>query len=200
MNKQKQNHKKRLNLQWVYKCKLFRLTLQILSEQDKCLLSVSSFETTNYVFDITDENNSSSFSIPGHRNSKSAEKTIYDLNKLFLLTSETDTELCVGEVRKRGQQMKTGDEENKVSNLGFHEKEINEELKIVGFNHLEDMVFRMLLTYNEIENILDMKHIDEKSTGYTFPPVIYEVYDINLMLKSLLPDDVERTSQLMILD
>ena len=37
-----------------------------------------------------------------------------------------------------------------------------------------------------------MKHIDAKSTGYTFPPGIYEVYDINLMLKSLLPDDVEK--------
>ena len=115
-----------------------------LSEPIKCLLSLSSFETTNYVFNITDENNSSSFRIPVHRNSKSAEKTIDDLNKYFLLTSETDIELRVGEVRKRGQQMKTGDEENKVSNLGFHEKEINEELKIVGFNHLEDMVFRML--------------------------------------------------------
>ena len=39
-----------------------------LSEQDKCLLSVSSFETTNYVFNITDENNSFSISIPGMRN------------------------------------------------------------------------------------------------------------------------------------
>ena len=93
-----------------------------------------------------------------------------------------------------------GDEEYILSDLGFHKNEKNEELKIVRFNDLEDMVFRMLLTNNEIENILDMKHIDAKSTGYTFPPGIYEVYDINLMLKSLLQDDVEKTSQLMISD
>ena len=41
-----------------------------LPEQDKCLLSVSSSETTNYVSNIIDENNSFSISIPGHRNSK----------------------------------------------------------------------------------------------------------------------------------
>ena len=39
-----------------------------------------------------------------------------------------------------------------------------------------------------------MKHIDAKSTGYTFPPSIYEVYAINLMLKSLFPDDVEKNT------
>ena len=39
-----------------------------LSEQDKCLLSVSSFEATHSVFNITDENNSFSISIPGMRN------------------------------------------------------------------------------------------------------------------------------------
>ena len=50
----------------------------------------------------------------------------------------------------------------------------------------------MLLTYNEIENILDMKYLDAKSTGYTFPLGIYQVYDCNLMLKHLLPGDVEK--------
>ena len=163
-----------------------------ISEQDKCLLSVSSFETTNYVFNLTDENNSFSISIPGHRKSKSAEKTIDELNKLLTLTSENDSEQRVGEVRKRGQQIKMGDEEYILSELGFHKNEINEELKIVGFNDLEDMVFRMLLTDDEIENILDMKYIDAKSAGYTFPPGVYEVYDNNLMLRSLLPDDVEK--------
>ena len=50
----------------------------------------------------------------------------------------------------------------------------------------------MLLTYNEIETILDMKYIDAKSAGYTLPPGVYEVYDNILMLKSLLPDDAEK--------
>ena len=64
-----------------------------------------------------------------------------------------------------------GDEEYILSHLGFHKNEINEELKIVGLNDLEDMVFRMLLTYNEIENLLDMEYIDAKSAGYIFHQV-----------------------------
>ena len=50
----------------------------------------------------------------------------------------------------------------------------------------------MLLTYNEIANLIDMKYTDAKTTVYTFPPRIFEVYDIDLMLKSLFPDDVEK--------
>ena len=53
------------------------------------------------------------------------------------------------------------------------------------------MVFRMELTYHEVAEILDTKYIDAKSTGYTFPPGSYEVFDINLMLKSSLPDEVK---------
>ena len=53
------------------------------------------------------------------------------------------------------------------------------------------MVFRMELPYSEIEKILVTKYIDAKSTGNTFPPGIYEITDINLMLKFLLPDDVK---------
>ena len=74
------------------------------SEQDKWLPSVSSFEATKSVFNMTDENKSFSISMPGHRNSKPAEKTFDALNKLITLTSENDIELRVGEVRKRGQQ------------------------------------------------------------------------------------------------
>ena len=146
-----------------------------LSEQDKCLLSVSSFETTNYVFHLAAENNSFSISIPGHRKSKSAEKTIDELNKLLTLTSENYSELRVGEVRKIGQQRKIGDKEYKLYDLGFHKNEINEELKNVRFNDFEDLVFRMLLTNNEVANLLDMKYIDAKSTVYIFPTGVYEV-------------------------
>ena len=37
-----------------------------LVEEGKCLLAVNSFECTNSVYDITDENNSFSIIIPGH--------------------------------------------------------------------------------------------------------------------------------------
>ena len=53
------------------------------------------------------------------------------------------------------------------------------------------MVFRTELTYSEIENILDMKNITKTSIGYTLPPGIKKGSDINLMLKSLLPDEVK---------
>ena len=51
------------------------------------------------------------------------------------------------------------------------------------------MVLRMELAYHEVAEVLDTKFIDSKSTGYTFPPGINEVFDKNSMLKSLLPDE-----------
>ena len=53
------------------------------------------------------------------------------------------------------------------------------------------MVFKMELTYSEIEKILDTKYIAPSSTGYTSQPGIYEISDINLMLKSLVPKEVK---------
>ena len=47
-----------------------------LSGKDKWLLVVTNCGATNSVFNITDENNSFSFTIPGHWQTKSAEKTI----------------------------------------------------------------------------------------------------------------------------
>ena len=56
---------------------------------------------------------------------------------------------------------------------------------------LEDMVFRFGLTYNEIVDILDIKYIPTSTKGYTLPCGIYEIRDINFMIQSLLPNDVE---------
>ena len=53
-----------------------------LIEEDKWFLAVSSFECTNSVFNITDENNSFSIIIPGHYQNKTDEKTIDNLKKL----------------------------------------------------------------------------------------------------------------------
>ena len=54
-----------------------------LVEEGKWLLGVTFFEVTNSVFDITDENNSFSITIAGHWDSKSAEKTIDERNKIL---------------------------------------------------------------------------------------------------------------------
>ena len=72
-----------------------------LSEEGNWLLSVTSFEATNFVFKTTNENNSFSITTPGHWNSKPAGKTIDDLIKLLELRSQNDIELHVEQVKKR---------------------------------------------------------------------------------------------------
>ena len=53
------------------------------------------------------------------------------------------------------------------------------------------MIFRKELTFDEISHILDMKYIDGPTIGYSPPRGIYEITDFNLMLKSLLPNEVK---------
>ena len=90
-----------------------------LVEEGKWLLAVSSFECTNSVFNITNENNSFSIIIPGHYQTEFAEKMICDLNNLLELKS---LELHVEEFRKRGNKIKKGDNEYKLSDLDTRKK------------------------------------------------------------------------------
>ena len=159
-----------------------------LFEEGKWLLAVSSFECTNSVFNITNENNSFSIIIPGHYQNKSDEKTIDDLNKLLELKS---LELHVEEVRKRGNKIKIGDNEYQLSDFDYQKHEILEELKKVKYNDLEDLVYRMRLSYDEIMDILDLKYIPTKRTGYSLNPGIYEIVDLNNTLKYILTDNAK---------
>ena len=159
-----------------------------LIEEDKWLLAVSSLECTNSVFNITNENNSFSIIIPGHYQNKSDEKTIDDLKKLLELKS---LELHVKEVKKRGNIIKIADKEYKLSDFDNQKNKILEELKQVKYNDLEDLVYRMRLSYDEIMEILDLKYIPTKRTGYNLNPGIYEVVDLNNTLKHILPDNVK---------
>ena len=93
-----------------------------LVEEGKSLLAVTSFETTNSVFNINDENNSFPITTPGHWNSKSAEKT-FELNKLLELRSQNDIELHVEQVRKKGINLIN---DYSLSSLGTFKKEIPE--------------------------------------------------------------------------
>ena len=158
-----------------------------LFEEGKWLLAVSSFECTNSVFNITNENNSFSIIIPGHWETKSAEKTIDELNKLLELRSQNGIELHVEQVRKKGIILI---DDYSLSSLGVFKNEILEELKKVEYDDLEDLVYRFQLTYDEIMNILDLKYISTKRTGYSLNPGIYEVIDLNNTLKHILPDNV----------
>ena len=64
-------------------------------------------------------------------------------------------------------------------------------MKNVKYSDLEDLVYRMRLSYDEIIDILDLKYISTKRTGYSLNPGIYEVDDLNNTLKYILPDNVE---------
>ena len=159
-----------------------------LVEEDKCLLAVSSFECTNSVFNITDENSSFSIIIPGHYQNKSDEKIIDELNRLLELRT---LKLHVNEVRKRGNIIKIGDKEYQLSDFDNQNYEKIEELKNIKYNDLEDLVYRMRLSYDEIMDILDLNYIPTKRTGYSLNPGIYEVIDLNNTLKHILPNNVK---------
>ena len=90
-----------------------------LVEEGKGLLAVSSFECTNFVFNITNENNSFSIITQSHYETEVAEKIINDLNKLLELKS---LELHVEEVKKRGNEIKIGDIEYKLSDFDTQKK------------------------------------------------------------------------------
>ena len=67
---------------------------------------MTSFEATNSLFDITDENESFRITTPGHWNSEDAEELINKLNKILELRSQNDDELNVKEVEKSGTRIK----------------------------------------------------------------------------------------------
>ena len=90
-----------------------------LFEEGKWLLGLTSLDCTNSVFNITTENNSFSINIPGHYQTELAEKFIDDLNKLLELKS---LKLHVNEVRKRGNIIKIGDNEYKLSDFDTQKK------------------------------------------------------------------------------
>ena len=49
----------------------------------------------------------------------------------------------------------------------------------------------MELTYDENVDILDVKYIAGSTNGYTLALGIYEINDLNLTIKSLLPNKVK---------
>ena len=97
-----------------------------LVEDDEWLLGVSSFECTNFAFNITNDNNSFSIIIANPYQTAPAEKTTDDLNKLLELRC---LELQVKEVRKRGNKIKIGGNEYILSDFDTQYNEIPEELE-----------------------------------------------------------------------
>ena len=69
-----------------------------LFEEGKWLLAVTSFEASNFVFNVTDENNSFSITTPANWSSEIVEAIINQLNELSERRSENDNELHVKNV------------------------------------------------------------------------------------------------------
>ena len=64
-----------------------------LTTENETLTTSTSFEATNSVFHITDENSSSSITIEGHWSSRGGAETINKLQKLLQLRSKNDIKL-----------------------------------------------------------------------------------------------------------
>ena len=67
--------------------------------------------------------------------------------------------------------------------------EIVEEEKNAKHKDIENLVYRFQLTYDEIIDIIYLKNITGSTKGYTLPPDVYKIIDINFMLKCLLPKE-----------
>ena len=149
-----------------------------LSEVGKRLLAVTFFEVKNSVFNITDENNSFSTTIPGHWDSKSAEKTIDELNKLLKLRTQNGIDLNVEQVKKGLILLN----DYSLSSLGTFKEEILEELKKAKYDDVEDLVYRFQLTHDEIIDILDLKYIPN---FYHTGKGLYNISPIGISFKTL---------------
>ena len=163
-----------------------------LVEEEKWLLAVISFEASTSLLNRTDENTSFSIGKPGYWKIPNylPYGTIDKLKELLKLRSANDIELHVKEVQRRGTRIEI---ENSGYNLTSFDHFKSEILAELGrkFHHLEDMVYRMELTYDEIMDVLEIKYTSATSIGYTLPPGIYEISDLISMINSLLPDGVK---------
>ena len=88
-----------------------------LIEEKKWLMAVTIFEVTNSVFKVSAENNSFSTTTPDHWYSRGGAGTFNRLQKILELRSQNIFELRVKEARKRGNQIKTGYNEYKLSDI-----------------------------------------------------------------------------------
>ena len=163
-----------------------------ISDEGKWLLAVTSFEATITVFKRADENNSFEIIKPGSWKIPSClEDNVVDkLKNLRKPKHENNIELQVLEVRKRNIKIKINSKESSLSDFDTSKTGIVEKLKNAENNDVEDMVYRFQLTDDEIIDILDLKYIPTKRTGFSLNPGIYDVVDLSNTLKIILPDNL----------
>ena len=160
-----------------------------LVEEGKWLLAVTSFGTRNSDFNITNESNSISITMPGHWQTKSAEKTIGELINLLELRSQKGIDLHVENVGNRGNKTKIEGNEYKFTDFDTKKKtRYLKNLKNVKYNDLEDLVYRFQLTFDEIIDKLDLIFTPIERIASSLPSSIYENFDTNKTLEHILPD------------
>ena len=107
------------------------------------------------------------------------------------LRSRNDIELHVEEVEKKGTRIEKGNNGYNIPGFDHFKSKILARFRRVKYKDLPDVVFRMELTYDENVDILDTKYFAGSTVGYTLPPGINEFSDLNMILHSLLPDDIK---------
>ena len=107
----------------------------ILSEEEKWMLAVTSFEPTISVF-LNDENNSFSITTPSYWTSRGGSETNTDLREFLELREEKDILLHVKEDGKRRNLINIRENEYKLSDLDTRKNEITEELKNAEYNDI----------------------------------------------------------------
>ena len=58
------------------------------------------------------------------------------------------------------------------------------------YNDIEDLVYRFQIIYDELIDILHLKYIPTKRTGFYLNPGKIEITDINKTLGHILPDNL----------
>ena len=71
------------------------------------------------------------------------------------------------------------------------QKTSNLDANVISRQNKLSIVYRLQLTYYEFIDIVDLKHIPTKRTGYSLTPGIYEVIELNNTLKYILSDIVK---------
>ena len=160
-----------------------------LSDEGKGRLAVTIFEATT--FNITDETNTFSVTTPERWIPDGGEELINKLNGLLELRSQNDIELHVKEVGKRSTRIELENSGYNLAGFDLFENEILAELSRVKCWDLEDLVFRMQITYDEFVDILDMKYNAGSTNRYALPPAIYKISHLCLILKSELPNELK---------
>ena len=125
-----------------------------LSDEGKRLLAVTSFETTNSVFNLTDKKTKFSITIPGHWNSKSVLKKFDELCKLLNFRSQMILNYMLN---KSGERCNFNKWRPFIGSLDTFKTEILDVLKNAKYDYLEDMVYRVPLTYDGIIDELHMR-------------------------------------------